>query len=191
MNLQNQIIKYRKQNNLSQEELASEIFVTRQSISNWENGKTYPDIRSLLLMCNLFQISLDELVTGDLNQMEVMILEEDISYAKRLSIAFTIGLITIVLSIVPLVNYLGWIGISIWVGLCLFSAYIAREIDKFKRYNQIDTYKEICAFMNRESLSETEIAVEKGKWKYQRLLYMIILAILSATIVLTMAFLIF
>ena len=36
--------------NLSQEELAEKIYVTRQTISNWENDKSYPDIHSLLLL---------------------------------------------------------------------------------------------------------------------------------------------
>ena len=49
MELNEQIKKYRTEMNLSQEELAEKIYVTRQSVSNWENGKTYPDIHSLLL----------------------------------------------------------------------------------------------------------------------------------------------
>ena len=59
MELKNQIRKYRTQLNLSQEELAEKIFVTRQSMSNWENGKNYPDIHSLILLSTLFEVSLD------------------------------------------------------------------------------------------------------------------------------------
>lgn len=44
--------------NLSQEELAEKIYVTRQTISNWENDKSYPDIHSLLLLSSTFHISL-------------------------------------------------------------------------------------------------------------------------------------
>lgn len=47
MELNEQIKKYRTEMNLSQEELAEKIYVTRQSISNWENGKNYPDIHSI------------------------------------------------------------------------------------------------------------------------------------------------
>ena len=57
MELSTQIRKYRTQMNLSQEELAERIYVTRQSISNWENGKNYPDIHSLLLLSTLFCVS--------------------------------------------------------------------------------------------------------------------------------------
>ena len=52
MEISKQIKKYRAQENLSQEELAEKIFVSRQTISNWENDKNYPDIKSLLLISN-------------------------------------------------------------------------------------------------------------------------------------------
>ncbi|MGN1069333.1 MAG: helix-turn-helix transcriptional regulator, partial [Candidatus Fimadaptatus sp.] len=48
MELTEQIRKYRMMLNMSQDELAEKVFVTRQTISNWENGKSYPDIQSLL-----------------------------------------------------------------------------------------------------------------------------------------------
>ncbi len=60
MNLGSQIKKYRTELNMSQDELAEKIFVSRQSISNWENDKTYPDIKSLLLLSEVFRVSLDQ-----------------------------------------------------------------------------------------------------------------------------------
>ena len=62
MKLSMQIKKYRTETNLSQEELADKIYVSRQTISNWENEKNYPDIKSLVLMSEVFQVSLDNLV---------------------------------------------------------------------------------------------------------------------------------
>ena len=61
MELSKQIKKYRTEANLSQEELADKIYVSRQTISNWENEKNYPDIKSLVLMSEVFQVSLDNL----------------------------------------------------------------------------------------------------------------------------------
>ena len=58
MELYKQIKRYRTDMNLSQEELAEKIYVTRQTISNWENDKSYPDIHSLLLLSSTFHISL-------------------------------------------------------------------------------------------------------------------------------------
>ena len=62
MALSKQIKKYRTEANLSQEELADKIYVSRQTISNWENEKNYPDIKSLVLMSEVFQVSLDNLI---------------------------------------------------------------------------------------------------------------------------------
>ena len=62
MNIGNQIKKYREQLKISQEELADKIFVTRQTISNWENNKNYPDIKSLSLLSYNLNVSLDDLV---------------------------------------------------------------------------------------------------------------------------------
>ena len=55
---------------LSQEDVAERIFVSRQTISNWETDRTYPDVQSLLLMSDLFGTSIDELVKGDVATME-------------------------------------------------------------------------------------------------------------------------
>lgn len=50
MELGQQLKAHRKELGISQDELAEKIFVSRQSISNWENNKTYPDIHTLLLL---------------------------------------------------------------------------------------------------------------------------------------------
>ena len=66
MQIGNKIKKYRESFKLSQEELADKIFVTRQTISNWETDKNYPDIKSISLLCNLFDVSLDQFIEGDI-----------------------------------------------------------------------------------------------------------------------------
>ncbi len=65
MNLGKKIIELRKENKMSQEDLAEVLNVTRQTISNWENGKNYPDIGTLILLSDKFHISLDILLKGD------------------------------------------------------------------------------------------------------------------------------
>ncbi|WP_306472372.1 helix-turn-helix transcriptional regulator, partial [Bacillus wiedmannii] len=59
MNIGKQIQYFRKWDNMSQEKLAEKIHVSRQSISNWENERNYPDIHNLLMMSILFNVSLD------------------------------------------------------------------------------------------------------------------------------------
>lgn len=61
---------------LSQDEVSKAIFVSRQTISNWENDKTYPDVQSLLLLSQLFEVSIDALVRGDVVAMQQAIAED-------------------------------------------------------------------------------------------------------------------
>ncbi|HBI1251950.1 TPA: helix-turn-helix transcriptional regulator [Staphylococcus aureus] len=57
--------KKRKEAQLSQEELAEELNISRQSISKWENEKGYPNIETLLKISEIFNITVDELLKGD------------------------------------------------------------------------------------------------------------------------------
>lgn len=60
----NNIKNKRKKLGITQEQLAEKINVTRQAVSNWENGKTEPDIETLTKIAQIFDISIDELVDG-------------------------------------------------------------------------------------------------------------------------------
>ena len=70
MELGKQIKKHRQEVQLSQEKLADRVYVSRQTISNWENDKSYPDVNSLVLLSEIFQISLDNLIKGDIEVMQ-------------------------------------------------------------------------------------------------------------------------
>jgi len=65
MNLANNIVKYRQKNQLSQEQLANALNISRQSISKWETGENLPSIDNLISLSGLLDISLDELITGE------------------------------------------------------------------------------------------------------------------------------
>ena len=58
----NKIISERKNHNLSQEDLAEKVGVTRQTISNWELNETSPDLKQAQKICDIFSISMDELI---------------------------------------------------------------------------------------------------------------------------------
>lgn len=60
----------RKDLGLTQQEVADSLHVTRQTISNWEVGKNYPDLQSIIDLSDLYQISLDLLLKGDKNVMK-------------------------------------------------------------------------------------------------------------------------
>lgn len=65
MNIGNQISAIRKEQQLTQEQFRSLFHVTRQTVSNWENEKSYPDLQMLIDISNQFEISLDTLIKED------------------------------------------------------------------------------------------------------------------------------
>lgn len=76
---------------MTQEEVAEKLYVSRQSISNWENNKTYPDIGNVLALSDLYEISLDELLKGSDNFMKHLEESTDIVRSNR-KLIFFIGL---------------------------------------------------------------------------------------------------
>ncbi len=61
----NRLVSLRKANHLSQEELAAKIGISRQAVSKWERAEACPDTDNLILLANLYKISLDELLKTD------------------------------------------------------------------------------------------------------------------------------
>ena len=61
----NILLQYRKKSGLSQEELASKIGVSRQAVSKWERAEASPDTDNLILLAKVYGVTLDELLTGD------------------------------------------------------------------------------------------------------------------------------
>lgn len=180
MEIGNQIKQHRATLNLSQEELAEQIYVTRQTLSNWENGKTYPDVNSLLRLSDVFGVTLDELVKGDIPKMKEQIKQTDIIEFKRASYILTIMYLVMVVSVLPLWTYLKITGMVIWGIWTAASLLYAIHVEKLKKRHNIQTYKEIQAFMDGKRLDELETAEEKGKRPYQKILLVLGSALLGA-----------
>jgi len=174
MELNKQIKKYRTNMNLSQKEFAEKIYVTRQTVSNWENEKSYPDIHSILLMSSLFDVSLDQLIKGDLDIMKEEIKLKgnvnDIKKFNRYGAIFTVLLIASILSAAPLVYFFSFYGMAAYLILCAAAMYFAIKLEKYKKEHNIQTYKEIVAFCNGERLDEIAKNREYGKRPYQKVL---------------------
>ena len=79
MTLEEQIKHYRKQAGLSQEKMAEKIGVSRQAITKWENGTGTPDIANLMAIADLFQISVDELLSSEKSEKK----QADYIYESR------------------------------------------------------------------------------------------------------------
>ncbi|GEL15012.1 helix-turn-helix domain-containing protein [Pediococcus cellicola] len=163
MNLGKQIQTYRKKLGLSQEGLAAKIYVSRQTISNWETGHSYPDVENLLLLSVLFDVSLDELVKGD-----VVIMKNELERSKmdRYTKLMLLFMILVIFSVGPasfLPDY--WWAIipgSFWI----VSMFFACRLEKIKHEKDIQTYQEIMAFMADQNLDSVR---QRRNWFRDRL----------------------
>ncbi len=165
--------------NLSQEELAEKIYVTRQTISNWENNKNYPDIHSLLLLSSLFNISLDQLIKGDIEIMKEEIDKNELKKFYHDGTIFTILLLLSILSAVPLSAFFSYYGLLISAVIWGISMYYACRIEKYKKSNNIQTYREIISFTEGKRLDEIEKAEEYGKRPYQKVFSAFLCAVIA------------
>ncbi|HEO1280848.1 TPA: helix-turn-helix transcriptional regulator [Streptococcus agalactiae] len=168
MEIGQQIIRYRKQQALSQEELAEKVYVSRQSISNWENDKTYPDIHSLLLLSQIFQVSLDQIIKGDIEKMKYTITQVDKKNFERDTKVMVTLMILLMISSYPLVYFLEWLGLGIFVLLSIITMTYANRVERFKKKYDVQTYKEILAVSNGKLLDEIEKREERAKLPYQK-----------------------
>lgn len=141
MDLGNRIANLRKKNNLSQEELADKIGVTRQTISKWELNNTTPDIMQAKKISEVFSISLDELTDNNMDN----ILINKVSNTEKLA-ALTIKI-------------LKFIGVSLLIFFILiFILAIIMYKNKFKNrdYNVIGKYSITCSLDNETYFYEVE-----------------------------------
>lgn len=107
MEIEKKLKDVRMQAGLTQEQVAEKIMVSRQTVSNWENGKSLPDIVSIMSLSDLYQISIDELLKGDKRMKEKMEKDANIAKANK-RVILTTAIITLVVGIIY--------SISIFVG---------------------------------------------------------------------------
>lgn len=155
MDISNQIKKRRTDMGLSQEELAERIYVSRQTISNWETDKTYPDIQSLLLLSILFDTTIDVLVKGDLEMMENAVASAD---AKRMrTLVITMSVLLVLMIPFALAGIALWGPLGILLGLAPWDVSIAVAVilERMKVENDVLTYREILAFQKGKPVDRT------------------------------------
>lgn len=83
MSIGNQIMAIRREQQLTQEQFGSLFHVTRQTVSNWENGKSYPDLQLLVAISDQFGISLDTLLKDDTKMVKTIDRERGLGVVKR------------------------------------------------------------------------------------------------------------
>lgn len=190
MDIGTRIKKCRENQNVSQDELALKIFVSRQTISNWENNKSYPDIKSLIMLSNIFNVSLDVFIKGDIEEMRKLISEDKIKEFNVLSCIFYAEMLIVVISAYPLFKFMDYIGIIIWLLFFVITFGTAIIIERFKKTNDIQTYKEILAFIDGKQLTYEEQQQEIGKRLYQKIVFAFLVGIIAIILSLIVIFIV-
>ncbi|HIR90336.1 MAG TPA: helix-turn-helix transcriptional regulator [Candidatus Limicola stercorigallinarum] len=162
------IKEHRTAAGMSQDDLAARVYVSRQTISSWENNKTYPDVQSLLLLSKIFDATVDSLIKGDVETMNETI-ERDSTIMKRLSyvmLGFLLLMIACMVWICVQVFAWDWaleqtvptfvLALVLW-GIAMFAA---AWLDRIKRNHDLITYHEILSFWNGEQVDRD---TERGR----------------------------
>ena len=165
---------------MTQEQLAKALHVSAQAVSKWENGKSYPDIHSLLLLSALFDVSLDQLIKGDVETMKQEFNAADVKAMNRDAIIYSVLLAATIILPVPLIKWFDLYGLIPELLLWGSAMYFALRLERIKKANNVQSYREILAFSEGKRLDEIEQKVEAGKRPYQKVL----LALLTAGITL-------
>lgn len=162
------IKEHRTAAGMSQDDLAARVYVSRQTISSWENKKTYPDVQSLLLLSEIFDATVDSLIKGDVETMNETI-ERDSTIMKRLSYVMLGFLLLMIACLVWIcVQVFAWdwaleqtvptfvLALVLW-GIAMFAA---AWLDRIKRNHDLITYHEILSFWNGEQVDRD---TERGR----------------------------
>lgn len=162
------IKEHRRTAGMSQDDLAARVYVSRQTISSWENNKTYPDVQSLLLLSEIFDATVDSLIKGDVETMNETI-ERDSTIMKRLSYVMLGFLLLMIACLVWIcVQVFAWdwaleqtvptfvLALVLW-GIAMFAA---AWLDRIKRNHDLITYHEILSFWNGEQVDR---GTERGR----------------------------
>ena len=182
MELGNKIKYYRGEKEFSQEELAERVYVSRQTISNWENNKSYPDINSIVLLSEIFEISIDYLIKGDVEQMKKEINSEEVKKLNLYSSIMLILMLVATILLIPMLKFIGLYGFIPYFVLVGCAMFFAIKVDKIKKDNDIQTYKEIVAFTEGKRLDEIQKIEEKAKRPYQKIIDVFLWAVVALLI---------
>lgn len=182
MELNLKIKEHRQRLSLSQEELAEQIFVSRQTVSNWETGKTYPDLQSLLRLSSVFDLSVDQMIKGDLKMMHEKINEAEIRKLDSTTWKFIAALLFNFLLPLPLAYFFGPWGLLSFVVLLPVTAYYSSRVEKMRQDHQIKSFKQILAFSEGKKLDEIENKIEDAKAPYQQAIAVIVCLVIGGVL---------
>lgn len=153
---------------LSQGDLAKQVFVARQTVSNWETGKTLPDVQSLLLLARLFGTSVDELLGEEAQRAVRATADERHEFLVTLAKTVLLGVAYLLLTVIDLLGRSGGttaltpaergvflllsvIRLALMLTWCVYQARMARLM----RERNLPTAVEIVAYLEGREPGES------------------------------------
>jgi len=130
MSLGEKLLKLRKKKGLSQEEVADILHVTRQTVSKWETDQSMPDFDKVVPICNLYEISTEELFHDEVStprEVEEVRIENTTTYQnynRKKALFTTVAVMLYILSVVVIIFFSTVLRSPI-VGVCVFFIVIA------------------------------------------------------------------
>jgi len=103
MSIGKKIKEYRSEKKISQAELASILLVSRQTISNWENDKTRPEMENLVLLCKFFNVPLDVFLLEDITEID----------SKHTELTFTAKIVFVVFILIAILIFSIFLSVKI------------------------------------------------------------------------------
>ena len=127
--------------NLTQEDIAEKLGVSRQTISSWENGKSYPDVTSLFTLSDVYNVTVDFLAKGDKEMINHLKESSNVRKSNKqivlcvialviVNLAYFVGIIAIALPEVPYMTFNIVFAIAYIIIFAVFS-YIGKGINRF------------------------------------------------------------
>lgn len=153
-----------------------------------QRDKSYPDINSLVLLSQVLDVTIDQLIKEDIEMMEEQINQDDIRKFGYLSNIFAVMMLITIITPIPLVHYLSYLGLGIWLLIFAATFYISILAEKEKKRLNIQTYKEILSFMDGKQLDKINQAREEGKRPYQKIIYAFVVGLITLIINLIILF---
>ena len=148
--------KIRKANNISQEKLADKVGVSRQSVSKWETGESYPEMNNILELCKIFHCNINDLVNDsivDMNSLDEEVKKNVVKFKKEKQ-----QKIKVLSKIISVISKIGRICLYICIPFIIigmiFIPYIIRSVNVVDDKIVMDSFKnDIKIIENKDTLS--------------------------------------
>ncbi len=156
MTISERLYNLRKEKKVSQEELANELGVSRQTISKWETGESSPDFDKIAPLCEYFGITSDELLTGRTNIVEAKDIDRRRIFARNIAISVSLYILSLVAIIVMSAAFnIPVIGVGVFfsiiavaTGLIIYTVINYSDKKEKKETKKDRTAKQVCEIID-------------------------------------------